>query len=115
MEFTEKELKHINSKEGLLNLLQQNGELDYQRAVRFVKYENRLDKLQEELIKLQSWVVNNNKKVVILFEGRDAAGKGGAIRRIVEHLNPREHRVVALPKPNEIEAGQWYLFPKFAP
>lgn len=109
MEFTEKELKHINSKEGLLNLLQQNGELDYQRAVRFVKYENRLDKLQEELIKLQSWVVNNNKKVVILFEGRDAAGKGGAIRRIVEHLNPREHRVVALPKPNEIEAGQWYF------
>ena len=67
MEFTEKELKHINSKEGLLNLLQQNGELDYQRAVRFVKYENRLDKLQEELIKLQSWVVNNNKKVVNLL------------------------------------------------
>lgn len=109
MEFSEKELKHINSKDGLLNLLQQEGELDFQKAVRFVKYENRLDKLQEELIKLQSWVVANNKKIVILFEGRDAAGKGGAIRRIVEHLNPREHRVVALPKPNEIEAGQWYF------
>jgi polyphosphate kinase 2 len=109
MKLSDKELKHINSKEGLLNLLHQEGELDFQKAVRFVKYENRLDKLQEELIKLQSWVVANNKKIIILFEGRDAAGKGGAIRRIVEHLNPREHRVVALPKPNEIEAGQWYF------
>jgi polyphosphate kinase 2 len=109
MEFSEKELKLINSKEGLLNLLRQDGKLDYQKAIRFVKYENRLDKLQEELIRLQSWVVANNKKIVIIFEGRDAAGKGGAIRRIVEHLNPREHRVVALPKPNEIEAGQWYF------
>ncbi len=109
MEFSEKELKLINSKEGLLNLLRQEGKLDYQKAIRFVKYENRLDKLQEELIRLQSWVVANNKKIVIIFEGRDAAGKGGAIRRIVEHLNPREHRVVALPKPNEIEAGQWYF------
>lgn len=109
MEFTNKEIKYINCKDGLLHLLKQEGNLDYQKSIRFVKYENRLNKLQEELIKLQSWVVVNNKKIVILFEGRDAAGKGGAIRRIVEHLNPREHRVVALPKPNEIEAGQWYF------
>jgi len=109
MELTEKEIKHINTKNGLMALLNQEGELDFQKAVRFVKYENRLSKLHEELIRLQSWVVANKKKVVILFEGRDAAGKGGAIRRIVEHLNPREHRVVALPKPDEIEAGQWYF------
>ncbi|POS02101.1 polyphosphate kinase 2 [Flavobacterium croceum] len=108
MTLTDKELKLINSKDGLMALLNQE-ELDVEKATRLVKYENRLAKLHEELIKLQSWVVNNKKKVVILFEGRDAAGKGGAIRRIVEHLNPREHRVVALPKPNEIEAGQWYF------
>lgn len=108
MNFTDKEIKHINTKDGLMSLLQQDN-LDFDKAIRFVKYENRMEKLQEELIKLQSWVVNNKKKVVIIFEGRDAAGKGGAIRRIVEHLNPREHRVVALPKPNEIEAGQWYF------
>lgn len=107
-ELSAKELKWLNSKDGLIALLSQE-KLDIEKAVRFVKYENRLDKLQEELIKLQSWVVNNKKKVVIIFEGRDAAGKGGAIRRIVEHLNPREHRVVALPKPNEIESGQWYF------
>jgi len=109
MELTEKELKHVGSKKGLLSLLRQGGTLDIAKAIRYVKYENRLAELQKELIKLQSWVVNNKKKVVILFEGRDAAGKGGAIRRIVEHLNPREHRVVALPKPDEIEAGQWYF------
>ena len=68
-----------------------------------------MKKLQEELIKLQHWVVNENEKVVILFEGRDAAGKGGAIRRITEHLNPREFRVVALPKPTYEEKGQWYF------
>jgi polyphosphate kinase 2 len=61
------------------------------------------------MLKLQQWVVQNNKKVVIIFEGRDAAGKGGAIRRICEHLNPREYRVVALPKPDENEEGQWYF------
>lgn len=54
-------------------------------------------------------MVQNKQRVIIIFEGRDAAGKGGAIRRITEHLNPREHRVVALPKPNEVEAGQWYF------
>lgn len=59
------------------------------------------------MLKFQQWVVQNNKKVVIVFEGRDAAGKGGAIRRICEHLNPREYRVVALPKPDENEEGQW--------
>lgn len=66
-------------------------------------------KLQEELIKLQNWVVANQKRVVVIFEGRDAAGKGGAIRRITENLNPREHRVVAFAKPDEVERGQWYF------
>lgn len=110
MELLEQDFEGLNSNRGLLALLMQDGnQLDGKKALRFVKYEKRLEKLQEEMIKFQNWVVANNQRVVIVCEGRDAAGKGGAIRRMVEHLNPREHRVVALPKPNEVEAGQWYF------
>lgn len=105
---TEKDLNIINSKKGLEALLRQD-RLDIAKTIRDVKYEKRLEKLQEEMLILQQWVANNNKKVVILFEGRDAAGKGGAIRRIIQHLPPRAIRVVALPKPNETEMGQWYF------
>ena len=61
------------------------------------------------MIKLLNWTVENKKKIIVIFEGRDAAGKGGAIRRITENLNPRQHRVVALPKPDEVEVDQWYF------
>ena len=98
----------LNTKKGLMALLGQSS-LDAKKAIGTLKYEKRLGKLQEELLVLQQWVVKNNKKVVVIFEGRDAAGKGGAIRRITEHLPPREVRVVALPKPDEIEQGQWYF------
>lgn len=109
MKLTAQEYKYLSGGKGIMALLKQTGELDVNKAVRNVKYEKRLEKLQEELIKMQNWVVQNKKRVVVIFEGRDAAGKGGAIRRMVEHLNPREHRVVALPKPNEVEQGQWYF------
>ncbi|MFV0179368.1 polyphosphate kinase 2 [Empedobacter falsenii] len=110
MELKPKDLKLIETKKGLVGLLQSDhDQLNFAKALRTVKYEKRIEELQEELIKLQTWVANHKKKVVIVFEGRDAAGKGGAIRRIVEHLNPREHRIVALPKPNEVESGQWYF------
>jgi len=72
-------------------------------------YERQKFILQTELLKLQSWVKDARQRVVILFEGRDAAGKGGAIKRFMEHLNPRGARVVALEKPNEVERGQWYF------
>jgi polyphosphate kinase 2 len=72
-------------------------------------YEKQKYHLQVELLKLQAWVKKNKEKVVILFEGRDAAGKGGAIKRFMEHLNPRGARVVALEKPSEVERGQWYF------
>ncbi|WP_244293074.1 MULTISPECIES: polyphosphate kinase 2 [unclassified Stappia] len=72
-------------------------------------YERQKFTLQTELLKLQSWVKDARQRVVILFEGRDAAGKGGAIKRFMEHLNPRGARVVALEKPNEVERGQWYF------
>lgn len=106
--FTEKELKLLNSSKSLKYFLT-NDKTNTQRVLRYLKYENRLKKLQEELIKLQKWVKKNDEKIVIVFEGRDAAGKGGAIRRVTEHLNPREFKVVALPKPTEEEKGQWYF------
>jgi polyphosphate kinase 2 (PPK2 family) len=68
-----------------------------------------LKKKQEELIKLQNWVIENDQKVVVLFEGRDAAGKGGAIRRITEYTNPRHFRIVALNIPTEDERKQWFF------
>lgn len=105
---SEKDLAIINTKKGIQALLRQK-HLTIHKTIANVKYEKRLEKLQEEMLILQQWVANNNKKVIILFEGRDAAGKGGAIRRIIQHLPPRAIRVVALPKPNETEQGQWYL------
>jgi polyphosphate kinase len=72
-------------------------------------YERELTKLQIELLKLQNYVKDNGLKVLMLFEGRDAAGKGGTIKRITEHLNPRGARVVALEKPSDIEKTQWYF------
>ncbi|MEN8712181.1 MAG: polyphosphate kinase 2 [Arenicellales bacterium] len=72
-------------------------------------YEKALFNLQLELVKLQAWVQHEGLKVVVLFEGRDAAGKGGVIKRITQHLNPRIARVVALPAPTERETTQWYF------
>lgn len=73
------------------------------------QYFRELFRLQGELVKLQSWVVNNGHKLVVLFEGRDAAGKGGVIKRITQRLNPRVCRVAALPAPNDRERTQWYF------
>jgi polyphosphate kinase 2 len=72
-------------------------------------YEKQKYRLQVELLKLQQWIKKSGQKVVVLFEGRDAAGKGGTIKRFMEHLNPRGARVVALDKPTEEEKGQWYF------
>ncbi|MGD2141476.1 MAG: polyphosphate kinase 2 [Burkholderiales bacterium] len=85
------------------------GGYPYKNLMTRKNYEKQKYKLQVELLKLQSWVKRTGQKVVILFEGRDAAGKGGAIKRFMEHLNPRGASVVALEKPNELERGQWYL------
>ena len=74
-----------------------------------LEYEKQLTKLQIELLKLQNYVKENGLKVLMIFEGRDAAGKGGTIKRITEHLNPRGARVVALEKPSDIEKTQWYF------
>jgi polyphosphate kinase 2 len=72
-------------------------------------YEDELERLQVQLVGMQQWVVETGARVVVIFEGRDATGKGGAIKRIVQYLNPRTARVVALPTPNEREKGEWYF------
>ena len=81
----------------------------YSERMTRTEYERTKRSLQIELLKLQSWVKETGQKVVLLFEGRDAAGKGGTIKRFTEHLNPRGARVVALEKPTEIESSQWYF------
>ena len=85
------------------------GGYPYRNLMQRRNYERQKYRLQVELLKLQAWVKETGQKVVILFEGRDAAGKGGTIKRFMEHLNPRGARVVALEKPSEIERGQWYF------
>ncbi len=85
------------------------GAYPYRNLLRRSTYEREKFRLQVELLKLQAWVKETGQRVVILFEGRDAAGKGGAIKRFMEHLNPRGARVVALQKPTETERGQWYF------
>ncbi len=85
------------------------GGYPYENLLSRKSYEKQKYRLQVELLKLQAWVKESGQRVVILFEGRDAAGKGGTIKRMMEHLNPRGARVVALEKPSEIERGQWYF------
>ncbi len=85
------------------------GAYPYKNLLSRKAYEKQKFHLQVELLKLQAWVKATGERVVILFEGRDAAGKGGTIKRFMEHLNPRGARVVALEKPSEAERGQWYF------
>lgn len=108
LNLSDEQLALLNSPLGLKHLLSDK-KVDVLKVLRTAEYEEQLRDLQAELIKMQNWVIENNKKVVILFEGRDAAGKGGAIRRITAHINPRHYRIVALPKPTEEESGQWYF------
>ncbi|SDW72423.1 polyphosphate kinase 2, PA0141 family [Lutibacter oricola] len=99
--------KATSNKELLAIIKEKNMPID--KVYKKLFYQEELRKLQIELVKLQQWISKNNKRVAIIFEGRDAAGKGGNIRRFAEHLNPRSMRLVALNKPTEVERGQWYF------
>lgn len=101
----------VKSREDLLQYIKDNKkeEAFYQGVLDKIEYENELKLLQAELVNLQNWIQKTGKKVAIIFEGRDASGKGGTIKRFKEHLNPRAMRVVALNKPTEVEQGQWYF------
>lgn len=105
---TEEELKFVDTGKEFIKLLEKKN-LNVKQIIETIEYEKELKYLQIELNKLQNDVVKNNRRVVVIFEGRDAAGKGGTIRRFTQHLNPRDIEVVALSKPNETERGQWYF------
>jgi polyphosphate kinase 2 len=100
------EMKHDPA---VIRHLFESGEYAYKVKMRNRVYEDQMVGLQRELLKCQRWVEETGQKVILLFEGRDAAGKGGTIKRYMEHMNPRTARVVALLKPTERERGQWYF------
>jgi len=100
------ELRH--SPEQIRELFR-NGRYPYKTKIKAAVYDQHKEELQVELLKVQNWVKQTGQRIIVLFEGRDAAGKGGTIKRFMEHLNPRAARVVALEKPTEQELGQWYF------
>ncbi|GAB1309002.1 polyphosphate kinase 2 [Urechidicola sp. KH5] len=106
--FTAEQLENLQQAKELIPIAAHE-KIDISQALKTVEYNEELRNLQIELVKLQRWIYKNKKRVAIIFEGRDAAGKGGNIRRFSEHLNPRTMRTVALTKPTEIERGQWYF------
>ena len=99
---TEEDFRSVNSNSELLNLIQEK-KIKFNKVKEVLSYNKELRSLQIELVKLQHFIAKQNMRVAIIFEGRDAAGKGGNIRRFMEHLNPRSSRLVALNKPTEIE------------
>ena len=107
--FLEKEdIEKIETRADIFNLAKEKGK-NIDKLKWNIEYEKQLKKLQAELVNLQKWIYEKKLRVAVLFEGRDAAGKGGSIKRFTEHLNPRAMRVVALSKPTEVEKGQWYF------
>lgn len=105
---TREDLSDLHTSREFIQLLRSRN-VSVRKIKRAIRYETQLEQLQIELVKMQAWVQETGRRLAILFEGRDAAGKGGTIRRFAEHLNPRAMRVVALPKPTEDESGQWYF------
>ena len=105
---TMEDFEKVSSNQELLKIIRKKN-IPFDKVEKRLFYEQELRNLQIELVKLQQWITKNKMRVAIIFEGRDAAGKGGNIRRFTEHLNPRAMNVVALTKPTEIERGQWYF------
>lgn len=106
--FTKEELENITTRKELL-AISDTRDIKISKVLEKVRYEEELQWLQAELVSLQQYIAKKKLRVAVIFEGRDAAGKGGSIKRFIEHLNPRSMRVVALPRPTEVEKGQWYF------
>ena len=104
----EQDFLSATNKEELISIISSKN-IPIDNVNKVICYNDELRYLQIELVKLQQWISKNKKRVVVIFEGRDAAGKGGNIRRYSEHLSPRSMRTVALTKPTEVEVGQWYF------
>lgn len=108
MNFTAEHLESVKTRDELVKIAKKEN-IKVKKTLKKLSYEAELALLQSEFVNLQKWIATNKKRVAIIFEGRDAAGKGGSIKRFKEHLNPRTSRVVALSKPTEVEKGQWYF------
>lgn len=108
MNFKPEHLIGVKTRNELIAIANENN-IPIAKTLNKLKYEAELLMLQTEFVNLQKWIAQNKMRVAVIFEGRDAAGKGGSIKRFKEHLNPRTSRVVALTKPTEVEKGQWYF------
>lgn len=108
-EFNLEDLKKIKKQSEVMDFLIEHEIIKEKKFLNQLAYEKEMSKLQSELVRLQSQIVDKNQRVLIVFEGRDAAGKGGTIKRIAQNLNPKKYRVIALSKPTEEEQSQWYF------
>ena len=108
MNFKAEHLLEAKTRDDLIAIAKKEG-VPVKKTLKKLRYEAELAKLQAEIVDLQKWIAQQKMRTAVIFEGRDAAGKGGSIKRFKEHLNPRTSRVVALTKPTEVEAGQWYF------
>lgn len=106
--FRAEDLRKVKTRAELIKIADERG-INYSKHLSRAAYEDQLAELQAQLVDMQQWIAQHKLRVAVICEGRDAAGKGGTIRRFVEHLNPRSARVVALTKPTEVERGQWYF------
>jgi polyphosphate kinase 2 len=106
--YTLEDLSRAKRRKDLIDIANKK-QIKIDKALRMLRYEEELRLLQIEMVNFQRWVKKKGLRVAIIFEGRDAAGKGGAIKRFKQHLDPRSTRVVALSKPTEVERGQWYF------
>lgn len=106
--FKPEHLEDVKKRSELIKIAEEQN-ISIEKTLYKLKYEAELRRLQSEFVNLQKWIAEKKLRVAVIFEGRDAAGKGGSIKRFKEHLNPRTSRVVALNKPTDVEKGQWYF------
>ena len=100
-------LESIKNRQEIIDFLVDNDVIREKKFKENLAYEKEISKLQLEMVRLQSYVVDEKKRVLVIFEGRDTSGKGGTISRIIQNMNPKKFRVIALPKPTDTENGQW--------
>lgn len=108
-EFDLDDLERISKSDEIIDLLVEKGIIKEKKFLAQLAYEKELDQLQKEMLRLQEYIIQQGKRMLIIYEGRDAAGKGGTISRTIAKMNPKNYRVMALPKPTELEQKEWYF------
>lgn len=108
-EFDLNDLVEISKSQEIIDLLVNKGIIKEKKFLKQLKYEKELHQLQSEMLRFQEYLIQEKKRLLVIYEGRDAAGKGGTIKRTIAQMNPKKYKVVALPKPTEMETKQWYF------